>query len=329
MPTNSGEIIIYSSVEGQIEFQVNLQKETVWLSLDQMVKLFGRDKSVISRHLKNIFSENELEMKSVVAKFATTAADGKTYQVDHYSLDVVISVGYRVRSLQGTKFRIWANGIIRKHILEGYTLNQKRLQEKGLAEFEEAVGLIRRTVETKMLSDDESRGLLEVITTYASTWALLQKYDNEGIAVPKTKRARGDFDYEFCRRAIDEIRRELIKKGEASELFGNESGEQFKGIIGNIHQTFDQKALYPSIEERSAHLLYFVIKDHPFTDGNKRIGAFLFIVFLARHDYLYRLRGEKKINDNALTALALLIAESQPRQKELMVRLVMHFLAEG
>lgn len=326
---HEGKILIYRSDTGQAELEVNLKKETVWLDTNQIAKLFQVNRPAIVKHIQNIYKTLELKPNSTCSILEQVDSDGRIRKKHSYNLDMIISVGYRVNSKQATQFRIWATSVLKNHLLNGYTFNQKRLQEKGLAEFEEAVGLIRRTVETKMLSDDESRGLLEVITTYASTWALLQKYDNEGIAVPKTKRARGDFDYEFCRRAIDEIRGELIKKGEASELFGNESGEQFKGIIGNIHQTFDQKALYPSIEERSAHLLYFVIKDHPFTDGNKRIGAFLFIVFLARHDYLYRLSGEKKINDNALTALALLIAESQPRQKELMVRLVMHFLAEG
>lgn len=254
MATNKGEIVIYQSKDGSAELEINLQKETLWLTQKQVASLFETERSVITKHLNNVFLSGELSQKSNVQKMHIANSDKP---VKFYSLDAIISVGYRVNSKKATQFRIWATSMLKNHILNGYTLNRKRLQEKGLAEFEEAVGLIRRTVETKMLSNDESRGLLEVITTYASTWALLQKYDHNEIATPKTKRARRDFDYEFCRRAIDEIRGELIKKGEASELFGNESGEQFKGIIGNIHQTFDQKALYPSIEGRSAHLLYY------------------------------------------------------------------------
>lgn len=323
-----GEIIIYRSKGGKAELEVKLQEETVWLSLYQMAKLFGRDKSVISRHLKNIFSEKELENKSVVANFATTAADGKIYQVDYYNLDVIISVGYRVKSLQGTQFRIWANDVIKNHILQGYTLNQKRLQEKGLNELEETIGLIKQTLQSRVLNDSESKGLLDVITAYASTWLLLQKYDQSAISKPKTKHARKKFDYDFCQQAVNQLKDELMKKKEATDLFGNERSETFRGIIGNIHQTFDKKDLYPSIEEKAAHLLYFIIKDHPFTDGNKRIGSFMFIVYLAKNNYLYRKNGEKKINDNALTALALLIAGSDPKQKSLMTLLVMNFLSE-
>lgn len=323
-----GSIVLYHVKDGKTELKVKLENETVWLTLDQMSTLFGRDKSVISRHIKNVFSEHELDRKSVVANFATTATDGKVYQVDYYNLDVIISVGYRVNSLQGTNFRIWSNSVLKDHIIKGYTLNQKRLQEKGLTEFEQAIALIKKTVENKSLSGDESKGLLDVITTYASTWLLLQKYDKSELTTPKTKRAYKKLDYQFCRSAIDQLKSELMRKKETTEIFGNERSEQFQGIIGNIYQTFDRHELYPSIEEKAAHLLYFVIKDHPFTDGNKRIGSFLFIVFLAKNSYLYRKNGEKKISDNALTALALLVAESPPSQKTLMIALIMNFISE-
>ena len=325
-----GEIIIYRSKDGKAELEVNLnlQEETLWLDTHQMGKIFNVDRTAVVKHIRNIYKSGELKPNSTCAILAQVGPDGRKRNRNFYNLDIIISVGYRVNSKRATQFRIWATSVLKEHILSGYTLNQKRLQEKGLTEFEEAVALIKRTVETKALSDDESKGLLEVIATYASTWVLLQKYDQDAIKEPKTRKAHKKFDYDFCRNAIDQIKRELMKKNEATDLFGNERGEQFKGIVGSIHQTFHKQDLYPSIEEKAAHVLYFVIKDHPFSDGNKRIGSFLFIVFLAKNNYLYRKNRERKINDNALTALALLIAESDPKQKSLMIRLVMHFLSE-
>jgi len=323
-----GEIIIYRSKDGKAKLEVNLQKETVWLPQEHIAKLFGTQRPAITKHINNIFRTKELEKNSVCSILERTAADGKNYKTKFYNLDVIIAVGYRVNSKRATQFRMWATSVLKDHILKGYTVNQKRLQEKGLQEFEEAVALMKRMVKTKALSSDESKGLLEVITTYASTWVLLQKYDQDAILPPKTRKSRQRFDYGFCRNAIDQIKSELMKNRQATELFGHERGGQFKGIVGTIHQTFDKKELYPSIEEKAAHILYFIIKDHPFTDGNKRIGSFLFIVFLAKNKYLHRKNGERKINDNALTALALLIAESDPKQKSLMVLLIMHFLSE-
>lgn len=323
-----GEVIIYHSKEGKGQLEIKLERETVWLSQEQIVNLFQRDKSVISRHIRNIFLEKELTRKSVVANFATTASDGKTYQVEYYNLDVVLSVGYRVNSKRATQFRIWATSILKDHLLQGYTVNPKRLQEKGLKEFEEAVALIKRTIDTKALNADESQGLLEIITGYASAWLLLQKYDQGDLVEPKTRKTKKTFGYDFCQKAIAELKKDLIKKKEASELFGQEKDAHFKGILETLYQTFDKIELYPSIEEKAAHLLYFIIKDHPFIDGNKRIASFLFIVFLSHHQYLFQKNGEKKINENTLVALALLIAQSNPRQKELLVKLVMHFLSE-
>jgi prophage maintenance system killer protein len=321
-----GEIIIYRSKDGKAELEVKLKEETVWLTQAQLSLLFGVERSVVTKHLNNIFKSGELVEKRNV-QFLHIANSDKP--VKAYNLDVTISLGYRVNSKRATQFRIWATSVLKEHILKGYTLNQKRLGETGLQEFEQAVSLIKRTIKSKVLTGDESKGLLEVITTYASTWVLLQKYDQDSISDPKTKKSRQKFDYEFCRKAIDQIKAELTKKNEATDLFGNERGQHFKGIVGNIQQTFDKQELYPSIEEKAAHLLYFVIKDHPFSDGNKRIGSFLFIVFLAKTKYLYNKNGERKINDNALTALALLIAESDPKHKSLMIRLVMHFLSEN
>jgi len=324
----NGSIIIYRSKDGKAELEVKLQEETVWLDAHQMAELFDVNRPAIVKHIQNIYKSRELKSNSTCSILEQVALDGKKRMMNFYNLDVIISVGYRVNSKRATQFRIWSTSVLKDHILKGYTLNEKRLREKGFSEFEEAVALIKRTAETKALSGDESKGLLEVITTYASTWLLLQKYDREQLRPPKTRVARRKFEYGFCRRAIDELKSELLKKKEASDIFGKERGEEFMGILGSVHQTFDRKDLYPSIEEKAAHILYFIIKDHPFTDGNKRIASFLFIVYLAKNNYLYRRNGERKINDNALTAMAILIAESDPKQKSLMVLLIMHFLAE-
>jgi death-on-curing family protein len=307
---------------------VKLQRDTVWLTQAQIAALFGTQRPAITKHLNNIFASGELKASSVCSILEHTAADGKTYTVRYYSLDAVLSVGYRVNSKRATQFRIWATTLLRQHLLKGYTLNQRRLKEKGLKDFEQAVALVRKTILARELSEGEAKGLLDIITGYAQSWLLLQKYDTQALEAPKLKTAAAKFDYDFCVRAIGELKAALITKREATSLFGQEQAHGLTQIIGSIIQTYGKRPLYPSIEEKAAHLLYFIIKDHPFVDGNKRIGSFLFIVFLARHKQLFNKRGEKKINDNALVALALLIAESDPRHKSLMVALVMHFLAE-
>ncbi|MFH0798659.1 MAG: virulence protein RhuM/Fic/DOC family protein [Pseudomonadota bacterium] len=328
---NHGEIVIYKSGKNNVVLEAYLQKESVWLSLDQMARLFGRDNSVISRHIKNVFEEKELGPKSVVAKFATTASDGKTYQVDYYNLDVIISVGYRVKSHSGVRFRIWATKVLKNHLIKGYTLNKKRLNElKGdeLKTFEDAITFMRQTIASRSLSSKEESGLLQVITEYAYTWILLQKYDKDELSPPKAMQLSAyALDYPAACEAINQLKSDLVAKKEASDLFGWERGSGLEGILRGIYQTFGGDELYPTIEEKAAHLLYFIIKDHPFADGNKRIGSLLFILFLSRNKYLLRKNGEKKINDNALVAIALLVAESKPKQKDVMIRLIMHFLA--
>ena len=229
------------------------------------------------------------------------------------------------------RFRIWATRVLKDHLVKGYTLNRKRLKElhgDELKAFEEAISFMRYTIETRKLSSKEESGLLRVITDYAYTWALLQKYDKNELAPPKKMRAPAyTLDYPAAQEAIIGLKNELKAKNEASELFGRERGGGFEGILRGIYQTFGGDELYPSIEEKAAHLLYFIIKDHPFADGNKRIGSLLFILFLSRNKYLFRENGEKKINDNALVAIALLVAESKPNHKDLMIRLIMHLLA--
>jgi len=323
-------IVIYKDSKGNVELKADVQKETVWASLDQIASIFGRDKSVVSRHIKKIFEEKELDKNSVVAKNATTAADGKTYVVEYFNLDVILSVGYRVNSKQATQFRIWATKTLREYIIKGVAINTeriKKLHETGLKDLRSKIEFIQNTIQKRELDKSEVDSLLSVIKDYASSWVLLRKFDDGDLLIKKGKvKEKSRFEYDFARSAIDELKSQLIKKEEAGDLFGNERDGSFKGIIKTIYQTFDSKELYGSLEEKAAHLLYFLIKDHPFSDGNKRIGSFLFILFLDINKILNRSNGEKKISDNALVALALLIAESDPKEKEIMIALITNLL---
>lgn len=321
-------IAIYQSADGSIATEVRLDGETVWLTQAQLTQLFGRERSVITKHLRNIFAEGELEANSVRAKFAHTADDGKTYQVEHYNLDVIISVGYRVKSSEGTRFRIWANRIVKEYLVQGYALNQQRLaqQRESIRQLERTLSLFQQNL-IEQASLPEARGLVDVIAGYARTFVLLNQFDSERLPL-------GDFattiHYEIredeALAGIATLKADMLARGEASELFGNQKDDSFAGILGNILQSFGGEYLYPSIEEQAAHLLYFVIKNHPFSDGNKRIGAFLFIWFLQRNRYHLKSDGELKINDNALAAIALLVAQSDPAQKQLMIHLIMNLI---
>ena len=321
-------IVIYQTADGAIATEVRLEGESLWLSLQQIAELFGRDKSQISRHLKNIFAAGELDRNSVVAENATTATDGKTYQVSYYNLDAIISVGYRVNSVEGTRFRIWANRILKDYLVQGYALNQQRLaqQQENIHQLERTLSLFQQTL-IEQASLPEARGLVNVIAGYARTFVLLNQFDSERLPL-------GDFattiHYEIredeALAGIATLKADMLGRGEASELFGNQKDDSFAGILGNILQSFGGEYLYPSIEEQAAHLLYFVIKNHPFSDGNKRIGAFLFIWFLQRNRHHLKTDGELKINDNALAAIALLVAQSDPAQKQLMIHLIMNLI---
>jgi len=320
------QIHIYQSADGQAQLSVAIDKDTVWLSLDQMVLLFKRDKSVISRHLRSLFSEGELDRSSVVAKNATTAADGKTYQVDYYNLDVIISVGYRVKSLQGVQFRQWATSTLRQHLVQGYTVNQRRLQERGI-EFEQAVQLLSRTLTNQHLVKPEGEAVLSVISDYARSWSLLQGYDEQSLtALPSRQASMRSLALDDALIAINELKKTLIAKREATELFGQLRGDGLASALATIEQGFGDEMFYPNVACRAAHLLYFVIKNHPLSDGNKRSGSFLFLWYLRINQHLLAKPVEQLINDNTLVALALLVAESQPDQKELMIRLIEHFI---
>lgn len=321
-------IVIYQSTDGSMATEVRLEGESVWLSQEQVSQLFGRERSVITKHLRNVFAEGELEANSVCAKFAHTAPDGKTYQVEHYNLDVIISVGYRVKSREGTRFRQWANRVLKDYLVQGYALNRQRLeaQQENIKQLERTLTLFQQNL-IEQASLPEARGLVSVIAGYARTFVLLNQFDSERLPL-------GDFAttirYEIredeALGGIAALKADLIGRGEASALFGNQKDDSFAGILGNILQSFGGEFVYPSIEEQGAHLLYFVIKNHPFSDGNKRIGAFLFIWFLQRNQHHLKTDGELKINDNALAAIALLVAQSDPAQKQLMIHLIMNLI---
>ncbi len=314
------EIVIFEEDAQKVE--VRLEGETVWLTLSQLAELFGRDKSVISRHLRNIFRDFELERESVVAKNATTAADGKIYQVEHFNLDAIISVGYRVNSHRATRFRQWATTVLRHHLTRGYSLNEHRLARQGLSELEQAVEVLGQTLTRQELVSDLGQEVVGLILGYARTWRLLLDYDEGGLGVPAGARlARGVLGLDEARRALNALKEELRDRKEAGPLFALDRGDGLASILGNIEQSMFGEPLYKTREERAAHLLYFMVKSHPFTDGNKRSGAFLFLLYLRQEGMRLTL------DERGLTALTLLIAESAPRAKSLMVRLVMNLVA--
>lgn len=323
----SSETLIYQSEDGALQLPVALENETVWLSQAQMVTLFGRDKSVISRHIRNIFNDQELLSDQVVAKFATTAEDNKTYQVDYYNLDVIISVGYRVKSQQGVKFRQWATQTLKQHLLLGYTINRQRF-EQNAAELEQALLLINKAIQTPSLTTQTGKGLVDIISRYTQTFLWLQRYD-EGLLTEPAGQAGGDLaDLNDVLSALNELKLQLMAREEATELFARLRSDGLSAIWGNLQQTIFGEPAYGTIESKAAHLLYFVVKNHPFVDGNKRSGAFLFVDFLHRNSRLYHPSGEAVINDNGLAAITLLVAESDPAQKETIIRLIMNMLSQ-
>lgn len=324
LSSDHGAIVLYQTEDGQTALDVRLQEETVWLSLNQMAELFARDKSVISRHLRNIFQQGELVREAVVAKNATTAADGKAYQVEYYNLDAILSVGYRVNSKRGSQFRIWASLVLKEYLIKGYALNQRRLAEQGVAELRGVLDLLAVTLEHNQLTDETGVAVVQLVRRYGLSWQLLLQYDEDRLVLPAELNRRNSvgFDLAVVRRGIACLREELAARGEVTDLFGQERGESLAGILGAIHQTFGGEDLYPSIEEKAAHLLYFVIKDHPFSDGNKRIGSFLFLLYLQECGLIDAVRFDNK----ALVALALLVAASDPSQKDVLIRLIVNLL---
>lgn len=320
------QLVIFEGEAGQVE--VRLEGETVWLSLQQLADLFNRDKSVISRHLKGVFSTGELTREGTVAKNATVQLEGSREVVRHieyYNLDAIISVGYRVNSTRATRFRQWATGVLKAHLTAGYTLNRQRF-EQNASELEAALTLVKKAAAGDALTTDQGRGLVDVIARYTHTFLWLQRYDegllteplgNPGGTLPSTDEARN---------GIARLKADLMAREEATALFGNEREGGLSAVLGNLDQTVFGEPAYPTVESKAAHLLYFIIKNHPFSDGNKRIGSYLFVDFLARNGRLLR-DGGPVINDVGLAALALLVAESDPKSKEVMIRLIENMLA--
>ena len=319
------KIEIFQSSNGQIEFSGDTENRTVWASLDQIAKLFSRDKSGISRHIKNIFKSEELDKNSVIAKIATTANDGKTYQVEYYHLDMIISIGYRVDSKEATQFRKWATSILNKYLINGYAINEKKIMQtqKLLSNLKQTINLLSSQ------GIGQEKEILNLLNSYTKTLSLLESYDKSSIDDFDGNTSQYELTYDEVKNVLFQVKQELIKKGEATELFANEKADELSGIIGNLYQTFGGIELYPSIEDKASHLLYLIIKDHPFNDGNKRSASFLFIYFLDKCDYLYKENGEKKINENALVTLTLLVASSDPKEKDILIRLIKHLIFES
>ncbi len=325
-----GTIAIYSPQKGAVRLEVKLERNTVWLTQLQMADLFEKDVRTISEHILNIYQEGELSKKSTIRKFRIVQKEGKRDVcriVEFYDFDVIISVGYRVKSQRGTQFRIWATKVLRNYLIRGYVLNTKRLAgtESRFTELQKTVALLSSKSANPQLSG-RTVELFELLKDYSLALTLLNQYDNKHVPLSKSGKASFKIDYKHAVAIIVQLRDNLIHKNEAREFFGVESGSKFAGVVAGLYQTFDGKDLYPSIDEKAAHLLYFVIKDHPFVDGNKRIASVLFVYYLERNGYLFRRNGERKITDNSLVALALLVATSDPKEKELMVGIISNLL---
>jgi death-on-curing family protein len=325
MENSKGAIVIYRTQDKKIHIDVRIEHDTIWMPQKEIAALFRVDRTVITKHLRNIFGTKELKKGAVCAIFAHTASDGKIYDVIYYNLDAIISVGYRVNSTRATQFRIWATQVLKKHLIDGYTLNEKRLREqtRKLEALRKALKLIGNIKERKELEYREAIGLLEVIKDYNYALGLLDDYDYKRLKITKTSReAKFILTYESAIKAV----RELRKKLSGSDLFGVERDKSFKSSITSIYQTFDGKELYPSIEEKTANLLYFIVKNHSFVDGNKRIAASVFLWFLEGNGLLYRSDGSKRIADNAIVALTLMIAESKPEEREIITTLTVNLI---
>lgn len=315
-------IEIYRSADGQAQVEVRFEQETVWLSQAQMVELFGRDVSVISRHIRNAITEGEIDEKSNLQKMQIASADRP---VTFYDLETIISVGYRIKSPQGVAFRRWATTRLKEYLLQGYTLDRKRLAQNA-AELEQALALIQKTAASPELTLASGRGLVDIVSRYTHTFLWLQQYDEGLLGEPPGESGGTLPTLAQARTALAGLKQQLIERGEATALFAQERGDGLAALLGNLDQTVFGEPAYPSVESKAAHLLYFVVKNHPFSDGNKRSGAFLFVDFLHRNQRLLNKQGQPVINDTGLAALTLLVAESDPKQKDVLIRLVMHML---
>lgn len=320
------DILIYETADRQVE--VRLKQETIWLTQQQMAELFGKDVRTISEHIQTIFRTGELEREATIRKFRIVRQEGSRQvrrEIDHYNLDMVISVGYRVNSIQGTRFRIWATQRLRDYLIKGYVINRQRL-EQNARELEQALNLVRKAAASPSLDGPSGRGLVEIVSRYTQTFLWLQRYDEGLLEEPKGHQGGTLPSPEEAMRDLNILKQELMARGEATELFARPRGDGLASILGNLEQTVFGEPAYPSIESKAAHLLYFVVKNHPFADGNKRSAAFLFVDFLHRNGRLLNTEGQPVFNDTGLAALTLLVAESDPKQKETLIRLILNLL---
>lgn len=323
---SNNQIVIYQSEDGQTQVDVRLENETVWLTQAQMVDLFQTTKQNVSLHVGNVFKEGELEEKSTVKEYLTVQKEGErkvSRKVKYYNLDVIISVGYRVKSKRGTAFRIWANNVLKQYLIKGYAVNE-RMRKEQIGELRQLVGMLGRTIQNQpLLSNDETDALFKVVTDYTYALDTLDNYDYERLTINKTtKEEPFHATYDNAMEAIKGLR----EKFGGSVLFGHEKDNSFKSSIGQIYQTFGGEELYPSVEEKAAMLLYLVTKNHSFSDGNKRIAATLFLWFLNGNHILYHPDGSKRIADSTLVALTLMIAESRTEEKDVMVKVVVNLI---
>jgi len=331
MPGDQVEVVIFQEAGQPVEVRLDAGRETVWLSQRQMADVFDTSTDNIGLHLKNIFADGELSEAATAEDSSVVRQEGGrrvTRKVKHYNLDAIISVGYRVSSRRAVQFRQWATRILREHLTQGYTLNRQRL-EANARELEAALRLVRKAAQSPELLTDTGRGLVDIVTRYAQTFLLLQRYDDGLLAEPPQQPGGALPSADEARAALAHLKADLMTRNEATDLFARERGDGLAALLGNLDQTVFGAPAYPTIEAKAAHLLYFVIKNHPFADGNKRSGAFLFVDFLNRNGRLLDTGGDPVINDIGLAALALLVAESDPAHKETMIRLIMNMLSPG
>lgn len=315
----SDDIVLFKSRDGCVQLDVQMEEETIWLDAHQMAQLFGRDRTVILRHIRNIYSTRELSKQATCAKIAQVAADGKLRRMDIFNLDAVISVGYRVNSKRGTEFRIWATQVLKQHLVQGYSVNEKRLKALNQT-LRIAADISRR----KLLTGDEASALLQTVSEYSYALGLLDDYDHQRVVVRKTSRRKAKpVSYDEVMGLIDQMR---IQFGD-SAVFGREKDESLHSSLNAVMQGFGGKDLYPSVEEKAAHLLYFLVKNHSFVDGNKRIAAAVFLRFAEKNKLIFDKAGQKRIADNALVAMTLMIAESKPKEKDVITAMLTNLIA--
>jgi len=315
------KIIIYKPQKGEIALKVKLEKDTIWLTQEQIANLFNVNRPAITKHLRNIFESRELIKSSVCSILEHTAKDGKIYKTQFYNLDAIISIGYRVNSKKATQFRIWATNTLRKYVIDGYVVNKERLLETNkLRELQGTIKFLQEKSKKDLLKGQEKE-IINLLADYSDTLDVLEDYDKSRIKEIKGKKPGFVLEYKNALKII-----ESIKEKVGSSIFAQDNDNKLESIIKNLYQSFGGKELYSNIEKKAAHLLYLIIKDHPFVDGNKRTAAILFVYFLDKNNHLYKKTGEKKINDNALTALSLLVAESNPKEKDQIIALITQLL---